>query len=146
MYTKKCSKYEIQRNKEYLKTLYKTVSDFKESVVGFSSEKIIDKAHSFILLNWSYDDSLLGYDRQSLLDRRVVCTGYSDLMYLFLLNCGFDIEPVGDNAHMFNRIKSERKWCYYDLTVNAFYEDKLIYGVDETELIESFEGLLPCFR
>ena len=113
---------------------------------SMSIEEKIKFLHNYIILNVEYDEKYAydikhGIENNSLsykangalFDKKAVCSGYTDLMALFLSYLNIPNIKVSTNTHVWNAVYLDNKWYHIDITNddignNISYEYFMIYS------------------
>ena len=93
----------------------------KEITSDMSNEDKILKIHDYIINNTKYDKkedkSINSYDATGpLFDGVAVCSGYADLMAIFLTKFGLPNFKVASDTHVWNAVYINDEWLNIDLT------------------------------
>ena len=92
----------------------------KEITNDMSVEDKILKIHDYIINNTRYDVDKLNKDSYNakgpLFTGKAVCSGYSDLMAIFLTKFGIKNYKVASDSHVWNVIYLNDEWLHIDLT------------------------------
>ena len=96
---------------------------------SMSIEEKIKFLHNYIILNVEYDEKYAydikhGIENNSLsykangalFDKKAVCSGYTDLMALFLSYLNIPNIKVSTNTHVWNAVYLDNKWYHIDIT------------------------------
>jgi len=96
---------------------------------SMSIEEKIKFLHNYIILNIEYDEKYAydikhGIENNSLsykasgalFDKKAVCSGYTDLMALFLSYLNIPNIKVSTNTHVWNAVYLDNKWYHIDIT------------------------------
>jgi len=85
-----------------------------------SIEDKILKIHDYIINNTRYDVDKLNKDsfnaKGPLFNGKAVCSGYSDLMAIFLTKFGVKNYKVASDSHVWNVVYLNDQWLHIDLT------------------------------
>ncbi len=88
-------------------------------------EKILT-FHDYIVNNTVYDDNIDIYNQSEstnsnnalglLFDGKAICSGYSDVMAIFLNMYGFNNYKISSNEHIWNLVYIDNSWLHLDAT------------------------------
>lgn len=92
--------------------------------------------HDYLIKTTEYDhdeyERILNYESSNsssvnaygpLFEGLAICTGYTDLMALFLDKLGFENRRVYNDLHAWNAVKIDGEWLHLDLTTDKSYEE-----------------------
>ena len=103
-----------------------------------SVEDKILKIHDYIINNTRYDVDKLNKDsfnaKGPLFNGKAVCSGYSDLMAIFLTKFGVKNYKVASDSHVWNVIFLNDEWLHIDLT----WDDPITLNSDVDTLSHQF--------
>lgn len=110
-----------------------------------SDDSLEDKIlfiHDYIVNNSKYDkakkDDKSVYHSNTaygpLLEGYAICSGYSDVMAIFLDRLNIPNYRIQSSTHVWNALKLDDKWYHLDLT----WDDPIIEGTDENTLLHKF--------
>ncbi len=138
---------EIKRN--YTDTMIKKIDkeiDIILNIAGIvtdNTSKSIKKIHDYLIMNSKYDtlkiDDINDNTYRSniaygpLFEGYAVCSGYTDVMALFLEKLNIPNMKIATNKHVWNLIFIDNKWLHLDLTWNTPITDD-----EQTILLHTF--------
>jgi len=103
-----------------------------------SVEDKILKIHDYIINNTRYDVDKLNKDSYNalgpLFNGKAVCSGYSDLLAIFLTKFGIKNYKVASDTHVWNVIYINDEWLHIDLT----WDDPIILNSEVDTLSHQF--------
>ena len=99
----------------------------------------IRSVHDYIIENVIYDDDYVAgisnYEANnaygSLIQGHAVCSGYTDLMEIFLDRMDIPNHKVSNDKHVWNLVKIDNKWLHLDLTWDDGYEGYDGYNISK---------------
>ena len=94
---------------------------------GMSDYEKILVIHDYIVNNTSYDDTVSIENQMSsgtnsnraiglLFNGKAICSGYSDVMAIFLSNLGFNNYKISSDLHIWNLVYINGEWKHIDVT------------------------------
>jgi len=103
-----------------------------------SVEDKILKIHDYIINNTKYDIDKLNKDsfnaKGPLFNGKAVCSGYSDLIAIFLTKFGIKNYKVASDSHVWNVVYLNDEWLHIDLT----WDDPITLNSDVDTLSHQF--------
>jgi len=103
-----------------------------------SVEDKILKIHDYIINNTRYDIDKLNKDSYNakgpLFNGKAVCSGYSDLIAIFLTKFGIKNYKVASDSHVWNVVYLNDEWLHIDLT----WDDPITLNSDVDTLSHQF--------
>ena len=127
-------------SEEDIKKINKGVDEIitNELTNDMSVEDKILKIHDYIINNTRYDVDKLNKDsfnaKGPLFTGKAVCSGYSDLMAIFLTKFGVKNYKVASDTHVWNVIYINDEWLHIDLT----WDDPIILNSEVDTLSHQF--------
>lgn len=103
-----------------LKQIYSSL--FYNGINDYDKIKLF---HDYVINNTVYDTSLNSDSNVktnankatgSLFEGKAICSGYSDVMAIFLSNNGFNNYKINSHNHIWNLVFFDNKWMHIDLT------------------------------
>ena len=119
--------YSYEESKTLEVEIKRIISEFTTD--SMSIEEKIKFLHNYIILNVEYDEKYAydikhGIENNSLsykasgalFDKKAVCSGYTDLMALFLSYLNVPNIKVSTKTHVWNAVYLDNKWYHIDVT------------------------------
>ena len=105
---------------------------------NMSNEDKILKIHDYIINNTRYDIDKVSTNSYNalgpLFDGKAVCSGYADLMAIFLSKFGLKNYKVASETHVWNVVYINNEWLHIDLT----WDDPIVKDSDVDTLSHQF--------
>jgi len=127
-------------SEEDIKKINKGVDEIitNELTNDMSVEDKILKIHDYIINNTRYDIDKLNKDSYNakgpLFNGKAVCSGYSDLIAIFLTKFGIKNYKVASDSHVWNVVYLNDEWLHIDLT----WDDPITLNSDVDTLSHQF--------
>lgn len=101
----------------------------KLNLDGMSDHEKLNAIYDFVTASYSYDYEHKAYDciNAQSNDNKMVCQGYSTLMYLLCKEAGLDIEILMSETHSWNciRLDGDKEYIQFDATNGYKYGDAI---------------------
>lgn len=129
----KYGKIELTINKQYTESEIILVNNKLDNIIdelqinSLSTYDKIKTFHDYIINNTKYDTSINAENQMTvdtnankatglLLEKKAICSGYSDTIAIFLSRYNINNYKISSPAHIWNLIKTEEGWKHLDAT------------------------------
>ena len=127
-------------NEDDINKINKGVDDIIKSNLtnDMSIEDKVLKIHDYIINNTRYDVDKINDNsfnaKGPLFNGKAVCSGYADLMSIFLSKLGINNYKVASETHVWNALLINGEWLHIDLT----WDDPIVKNSDVDTLSHQF--------
>ena len=161
----KYGKIELTINKQYSESEIVLINNKLDEIINelqinsLSTYDKIKTMHDYIINNTKYDTSINAENQMTvdtnankatglLLEKKAICSGYSDTIAIFLSRYGIDNYKISSPAHIWNLVKTDEGWKHLDATwddpISTDGRDILLHDfflIDTNELYEKEKNL-----
>ncbi len=161
----KYGKIELTINKQYSESEIVLINNKLDEIINelqinsLSTYDKIKTMHDYIINNTKYDTSINAENQMTvdtnankatglLLEKKAICSGYSDTIAIFLSKYGIDNYKISSPAHIWNLVKTDEGWKHLDATwddpISTDGRDILLHDfflIDTNELYEKEKNL-----